>query len=151
MDVNRQHVLRTPPLILLLLLLALLSACRQDTPEAALRAQIAQMQVAASERRAGDFMGAVASDFVGNDGMDRVALHNMLRLQMLRNSIVRLSTGPLQIEIKGDRATVRTHVVLTGGNGGVLPDRTQAHAITSGWRLEAGEWRIYYAQWEPTL
>lgn len=147
-DANGQHDVRWPRLILLILLLALLSACRQDTPEAALREKLAQMQTAASERRVAEFMEAVASDFAGNAGMDRAALHNMLRLQMLRNSAVGVSIGPLQIEIKGNSATVRMHVVLTGGSGTRLPDSAQAYAITSGWRLEAGQWRVYYADWE---
>jgi len=62
---------------LILLLLAGLVACKRDTPEVALRIQLAQMQAAVGERRAGDFMQAVASGFSGNDGMDRAALHNL--------------------------------------------------------------------------
>ena len=131
----------------LLLLLAGLVACKRDTPEAALRAQLAQMQVAVGERRAGDFMQAVASDFSGNDGMDRAALHNLLRMQLLRRSKVGASTGPPQITIKGDRATVHMRAVLTGGDG-LLPDSASVYDITSGWRLEAGKWRVYYADWQ---
>ena len=144
------HGVRWLHLTLVVLLLAVLAACKRDTPEAALRAQLAQMQAAASERRVGDFMDGVATAFAGSGGMDRAALHNLLRLQMLRNSEVGVTSGPVQIEMQGDNATVRMNVVLTGGNGRLLPDSAQIYAITSGWRMEAGQWRVYYAAWESS-
>ena len=137
--------------MLMLLMLAPLSACRRDTPEAALRAQLEDMQAAATERRVGDFMDGVASDFTGNTGMDRAALHNLMRIQLLRKSDIGVTTGPVQVEIKGDTAVVRVNAVLTGGSGDLLPDSAQVYAITSGWRLKAGQWRVYYAQWQSSL
>ena len=80
--------------------------------------------------------------------MDRVALHNLLRMQFLANASVGVTTGPVTIELHDDKATVRFSVVLTGGNGRVMPDRAQSYTVTSGWRLEGDQWRVYYAQWE---
>lgn len=134
---------------LFLLMLAALAACARDTPETALRAQLQRMQTAATERRAGDFMEGVAADFVGNGGMDRAALHNLMRAQVLGNSTIGATTGPVEIEEKSGRATLRFTVLLTGGSGRFLPDSAQTYSITSGWRLEDGQWRVYYAQWKP--
>ena len=137
---------------LLILGLAALAACRPDTPEAALRAQLEEMLTAASERRTGDFMDGVAADFIGNEGMDRAALHNMLRVQMLGKSKIGAITGPLEIDMQDDRATVRFTVMLTAvptGGGRFFPDSAQTYAITSGWRNEDGQWRLHYAQWSP--
>jgi hypothetical protein len=134
---------------LLLLVLAVLAACARDTPETALRAQLQRMQTAASERKASDFMEGVASDFVGNEGMDRAALHNLMRAQVLGNSTIGVTTGPVEIEQKDGQATLRFTVLLTGGSGRFVPDSAQTYAITSGWRIEDGEWRVYYAQWKP--
>ena len=53
------------------------------------------------------------------------------------------------MEIVGDRATVRFSAVVTGGSGRFLPERAQAWEVTSGWRDEGGDWRLYYAQWKP--
>lgn len=135
---------------LLLLALAALAACARDTPETALRAQLQRMQTAAVERRTGDFMEGVAADFVGNDGMDRAALHNLMRAQVLSNSTIGVTTGPVEIDMKSDQATLRFTALLTGGNGRFIPDSAQTYSITSGWRLEDGEWRVYYAQWKPS-
>ena len=97
------------------------------------------------------FIEAVAEDFSGNAGTDRAALHNLLRMQFLGNAKVGITTGPLQVEMQGERAKVGFTAVLTGGSGRFLPDAAQSYAITTGWRMEKGEWRLYYAQWEPTL
>ena len=134
---------------LLLLALAALMGCARDTPETALRAQLQRMQSAASERSASDFMEGVATDFVGNDGMDRAALHNLMRAQVLGNSTIGVTTGPVEIEQKDGEAILRFTVLLTGGSGRFIPDNAQTYSITSGWRIEDGEWRVYYAQWQP--
>lgn len=134
---------------LLLLALAALAACARDTPEMALRAELQRMQTAASERKASDFMEGVAADFIGNEGMDRAALHNLMRAQVLGNSTIGVTTGPVEIEQKDGQATVRFTVLLTGGSGRFVPDSAQTYSITSGWRIEDGEWRVYYAQWKP--
>ena len=109
------------------------------------------MQAAAEARDQGAFIEAVAEDFSGNAGTDRAALHNLLRMQFLGNAKVGITTGPLQVEMQGERAKVGFTAVLTGGSGRFLPDAAQSYAITTGWRMEKGEWRLYYAQWEPTL
>lgn len=109
------------------------------------------MQAAAGEREIGAFMEGVTHDFVGNQGMDRAALHNMLRGQVLSRSGIAVVTGPLDVKMKGDHASVRFTAMVTGGNRRLLPDSAQAYAISSGWRLEEGEWCVYYAEWEPKL
>lgn len=116
-----------------------------------MRAQLKEMQSAAGEGRMGDFMEGVTDDFAGNEGMDRAALHNLLRMQALSKSNVSVTTGPLQIQMQGAQANVRFDAILAGGSGRFLPDSAQTYSITSGWRIEKGEWRVYYAQWEPVL
>ncbi len=136
------------PLLILLALTQLLG-CSGEAPEAALRAQLGEMQAAASAGEPGEFMRGVTDDFIGNQGMDRAALHNLLRLQMLGRSNIGATLGPLDVDLQGDRATVRFSAVLTAGAGSRLPDSVGAYSITSGWRREDDEWRVYYAQWEP--
>ncbi len=133
------------------LVLLLLAACSRPDAEQRLRAEFDAMKTAAVERRVGDFMDGVSADFTGNDGADRVALHNMMRLQVLGRSSVGVITGPLEIEMQDATATVRFSAVLSGGSGRFVPDSAQAYSVTSGWREESGEWRIYYAQWKPQL
>ncbi len=95
-------------------------------------------------------MEGVAADFVGNEGMDRAALHNLMRAQVLGNSTIGVTTGPVEIDMKSDQATLRFTALLAGGSGRFIPDSAQTYSITSGWRLEDGQWRVYYAQWKPS-
>jgi hypothetical protein len=129
------------------LLCGLLASCSQTSPEQRLQRQFERMQAAVEEKRTDDFMAGVSTGFAGKNGMDRAALHNLLRLQMLGNASVGVTRGPLDIQLQGDHATVKCSVLLIGGGGRFLPERAQNYAIISGWREEEGEWRVYYADW----
>lgn len=137
--------------LLLAAILLLLAACSSEPAEQRLRDTIDAMQLAAIEHRPGDFMESVASDFIGEGSLDRAAMHNLLRAQLLRNREIGVTRGPLDIEMQGDRATVRFKLVATGGAGGLLPERAQGYDITSGWRDEDGEWRLFLVEWKEAL
>src|SRR3546814_16146419 len=92
-----------------------------------------------------------AADFVGNDGLDRDGARRLAALHFLRNAEIGVTSGPLDIHLQDDHATVRTTVVLTGGSGGLLPDTGRAHAVTSGWRLEDGRWGMSSLEVSPAL
>lgn len=148
---GRRFGWRELPRGLFLCALMAMLACHRGSPETALRTQLQEMQSAASEGRMGDFMEGVTDDFAGNEGIDHAAPHNLLRMQALAKSSLSVTTGPLRIQLQGDRATVRFDALLAGGSGRFLPDSARSYSITSGWRIERGEWRVYYAQWEPML
>ena len=137
--------------MLLGLALALLSGCSQEPAEARLRSTIDAMEAAVIERRPADFMERVAEDFVGDQGLDRAAMHNLLRAQLVRNAKIGVTRGPLDVKLQGERATVTFKLVLTGGAGGLLPERAQGYAVTSGWRDVDGEWELFLAEWKPAL
>jgi hypothetical protein len=127
----------------------LLAGCTRTPPEQRLREQMAAMQQALEQRQPGAFMDGVAEEFGGNGGMDRAALQQMVRGQALVNANIGLTLGPAEVEVRGDRATVRFSAVATGGSGRFVPDRAQAWDVTSGWRDQDGHWRLYYAEWKP--
>ncbi len=131
------------------LALLLVAGCSRTPPEQRLREQIASMQQALEQRRPADFMDGVAADFGGNAGVDRAALQQVVRAQMLANARIGVTVGPADVEIRGDRATVKFSAVATGGSGRFMPDSAQAWDVTSGWREEDGQWRLYYAEWAP--
>lgn len=134
-------------LLVLAVLATLLAGCSRETPDMRLRASVEQMHSALEERDPAGFMEYVAADFSGNGGMDRAALHNLLRAQLLANARIGATLGPLQVQLHDDHATVRFHVVLTGSDNRVLPERAGGYSVTSGWRDEDGHWRAYYADW----
>lgn len=135
----------------LLLTLLVLAGCRREPPEVRLRERISQMQKALEARNPGDFMDGVAEDFGSDSGMDRQALHNLLRAQVLRNASIGISLGPMEVSIQGERASVSFSAMATGGQGGLLPDSARPWAVTTGWRDSPDGWQLIHAQWQPIL
>jgi len=136
----------------LLALLTLLVACHRTPDEQRVRESITAMQQAVETGRPRDFMAYVSNDFTGNEGtVDREGLMNILRVEVLRNEHAGVTLGPIDMELQGDRATVHVTATLTGGSGGLLPERGSIYAITSGWRREGNDWRCYNASWEQKL
>ena len=130
---------------------ALLAGCAKEPAEQRLRAQVVQMQEAIAAREVSTFMEGVTEDFIGSGNVDRAALHNLVRLQVMRNARIGVTLGPMEVTLRGERAQVDFDAVVTGGAGGLLPERAQAYRISSGWREEDGEWRVFSADWKPAL
>ena len=129
-----------------------IAACHRTPDEQVIRNSISAMQQAVESREPRDFMAYVSSDFTGNDGaVDRQGLMNILRVEVLRNDKPGVALGPIDVDLQGDRATVRVTATLTGSSGGLLPERASVYVITSGWRREGREWRCYNASWEQKL
>ena len=131
-----------------LMVLAGLVACSSETPEAQLRQRFDAMQAAVEEKRIGDFMDGVSEEFTGAGGLDRAALHNLVRARTLANASIGATTGPLEVRVDGDNATVSFHLLLTGSSGRLLPEQARTYDVTTAWRREEGDWRIYHAQWD---
>lgn len=127
-------------------------ACSRPSDETQIRDALTAMQKAVEAGKPADFMAHVADDFTGEAGtLDRAALHNLLRGQALTSTHIGVTLSLLEVELRGDRATVRTTVALTGGNGRWIPERGSIHRIESGWRKHDGHWRCINAEWERSL
>jgi len=138
--------------IAVFVMLLLLGACQHTPDEQRIREAIAAMQQSVEAGKPRDFISYVSKDFTGNDGtVDRDGLLNILRVEVLRNEHAGVTLGPIEVDVQGDRATVHVTATLTGGSGGVLPERASVYAITSGWRREGSDWRCYNASWEQKL
>lgn len=137
--------------VLLLALVTLLAACSKPPAEERLRTRFEAMRTAVLERRPGDFMDGVAEDFTGEGNIDRAAMHNLLRAQLLRNADIGATVGPLDIRIDGERATMEFTMVLTGSSGGLIPERANGWSVKTGWRDGDEGWQVYFAEWSPGL
>jgi len=143
---------RLTPTGLILLLALLLSGCSRTSDEQRIRDAMAAMQQAMESRNPRAFMAHVSDDFIGNSAdFDRAALANLLRIEVLRNESIGATLGPIDIEMQGDRARVRTAATFTGGSGGMLPERGSIYAITSGWKRSGKDWVCFSATWEQQL
>lgn len=105
------------------------------------------MQSALEERSLSGVMDAVADDFGGSQGLDAQGMRRLVQMQIIGNRRLGATTGPIEVEMQGERATARFSVLLTGGRGGFLPERGRAYRVESGWRVEDGEWKVFYAEW----
>jgi hypothetical protein len=132
-------------------LLLALAGCESTPPEQKLRATISKMQTDGEQHRVGDVMDSVAEDFGGGGGMDRQALHRMLIGISMQNQELGVTIGPIDVEVIGDRATAKFTLGASGGSGRLLPDRAQVYDVTTGWRLEDGEWKLISASWKEKL
>lgn len=118
------------------------------SPEHALRSTIDSLELAIEQRDNGALGDHLADDFIGPDGLDVDGARRLARLMFLRNQDISVVLGPLEISLLDEHATVRCSAALTGGSGGLLPDSGQLYDITSGWRLEGGEWRMTSIDWK---
>ena len=131
-------------------LLLVLSACARTPPEQKLRETLAGLQTAIEHHDAAAVDDVLAEDFIGPDGLDRKAARRMAQGAFLRYRDVGVTTGPLDIALRPDDATVRFTAALTGGSG-ALPSSGQVYDVETAWRLEDGEWRLVNASWKPRL
>lgn len=140
-------------LLCFLLAAALMAGCSRTTDEQRIRDTITAMQQAMEARNPRAFMAHVTDDFIGNEaGFDREALANLLRAEVFRNDDVGVTLGPIDIEMKGDRATATLIATFTGGSsGGLLPERGSIYTITSGWKRHGSEWVCFSGRWEQKL
>lgn len=135
-------------LVLIAALVAAVAGCRHTPDEQMIRNAIGAMQQALEAGNPRDFMTHVAPDFTGQDGRyDRDGLHNLLRVQVLRNGRIGVVLGPVDVDVQGKRATVHVTATLTGGPAGWLPERGAIYTFTSGWRKRGSAWRCYNASW----
>jgi hypothetical protein len=133
-------------------LLVALCACTRTTPEQQLRDTVSSLQAGIETRDAGDIRAVLADDFVGPEGLDREGAVRMAQAMFLRHRDIGVTiTGPLQVRMQPDHASVRFDVARSGGSGGVLPDTARLYSVETGWRLQDGDWRLTSAEWTPRL
>ncbi|HEU4615797.1 MAG TPA: hypothetical protein VFS15_27060 [Kofleriaceae bacterium] len=89
----------------------------------------------------------VADDFVGNDGIDRNELANVVRAQLLGANGIGVRLGSIAVELHGDRAIARFDADFTDSSGRWIADRATTVHFETGWRREGRTWRCYNAKW----
>ena len=137
--------------LLLALVMALCASCGRTDPEAALRGRVDAIAAAIEARDAAAMQRHLATDFIGNDGLDREGARRLAMGYVLRYRDLGVSLGPLEVEMAPAHATVRCKAVLRGGSGRALPDSARIYDVESGWRMEDGEWKLASVRWTPVL
>ena len=134
-----------------LTVLALQAGCARPPPEQQLRTALTSLQASIEARDASALEATLASDFVGQDGLDRDGARRLAMAMFLRHRDVGARIGPPRITLMGQHARVQFTAALTGGAGGILPDAARVFDVETAWRMEDGDWRLISAQWAPRL
>ncbi|MFN7958956.1 MAG: hypothetical protein U0P46_11640 [Holophagaceae bacterium] len=122
-------------------LLAALSACRSDTPEAQVR-RIFEACRAAVE--AGDAEAAAAPldpGFQGPEGLDRTTARLFLA-GLFRQGKVGVTVVRNEVAVRGDEAIQEVDLILTSRQGGLLPQDASQRAFRLTWRKTQGDWLL---------
>lgn len=99
----------------MVIVLALAACPRQSSPEAEIRALVTQAQTAAEERDVRVLRALIADDYADDRGLDRKAVENLIRLQVLRHQSVHLFVRIRGIEFpEPDRVLVSVAAAMAG-------------------------------------
>jgi len=141
----------SPPLTFVLVLLALLAGCADDSsPEQQVRAVIDSLEVAAEARDVGDLMEHVSDNYRDARGQDRQEAALFARGYFVTNQSVHLLTRIESLEFPApDEARVKVQVGMAGSGGaageaGLSADLQNFDLVLV---REDGEWKVSYADW----
>jgi hypothetical protein len=138
--------------VTLAILVLQLSGCSTEDAEARIRATIAEMEQLAEAGNVSDFMDYVADDFSGDrGGVDRNALSNLLRIQIMKHTRVSANVLSQDYELFEGRAVVKMTVLLTGGPRSWLPDSGRVYQFDTSWRESGGDWLLLAADWQAVV
>lgn len=126
------------------LILALL-ACRSDKPEDLVRKAFDGCRAAVE---AGDAAGATEvldAAFKGPEGMDKAAARLFL-LGTLRREKVGITVLRNEVTVQGREALQEVDLMLTGRQGGLLPQDASHRQFQLRWRQVGSQWRLLELQ-----
>jgi hypothetical protein len=141
-------------LAMVLIMATLLAACRseRDTPEAEVRALIRSAAAAAEQKQLGTLRDMVSERYADEQGLDKRAAENLLRLQFLRNERLHLYTRIQSVTLpQPDRAQAVVLVAMAGvpiASEADLPAlRADLHRFEIDFAREDKTWRVQRAVW----
>lgn len=133
---------------LVLLCLAVLTACSPDSPETRIKKAF-DASVRAVE--AGDAAGAskvLSPAFTGPEGMDRAGARLFLA-GLLREEKVGVTVFSQKIAVEGSLAVQSVDLLVTGRTGGsLLPGDRSRETLVLRWELRDGDWALRELQQE---
>ncbi|HTO05956.1 MAG TPA: hypothetical protein VMR86_02780 [Myxococcota bacterium] len=134
--------------------LLLWAACSAgDTPEAAVRRVLGELERAAEARDAGLIQPHLSESYRDSEGNDRRAVLALATGHFLRNRSIHLLTRVSELEVEGAAAHT---VVLVAMAGTPIADASALHGVHADLyrfdlrlRNEDGHWRVTSAEWQP--
>ena len=140
--------------LLSLIVAAPLPGCRGErtSPEAEVRAQINSAVTASEQKSLGTLKDIVSEKYADEQGQDKRAIENLLRLHFLRNEALHLYARTASVTLpQPDRAEAVVLVAMAGvpiASAQELPTlRADLHRFDISFAREAKTWRVQRAAW----
>jgi hypothetical protein len=151
---NRFSFQRWPALIFMLSVASFTGACssERDSPEAQVRALLAQGEAAAEKKESGVLRQLISEKYSDSQGQDKKAVEAMLRYYFLRNQSIHLFTRIRQIGFpQTDLAQADVMVAMAGQPISDAEElerlRADLHRFEITLARENGEWKVIRAEW----
>lgn len=120
--------------------LALL-ACGNGTPESQVRRAFEACRAGVEAGDAATASAPLDPAFRGPGGMDRSAARLFLAT-LLRRDKVGITVLRSEVEVRGPEALQEVDLLLTGRQGGLLPEDATRRTFGLRWRRKGQEWRL---------
>jgi hypothetical protein len=146
---NQSNLRRATAYTLILLQALWLAGCGKPAPaEEAIAAAISDMASALEQREASPIVARLHDDLIIREGihgaLGKEQAGRMLTATFFRHKNISVVLTNIEVtpdSIRDDRASARFNALVTGGSGGMLPDRAQLYRISSEWQL-ADDWQL---------
>ena len=141
---------------ILLLMALVVTSCGGDTsPEAQVRAVVAEAEAAAEARDASALLDLIADDYRDSRGNGADEIRRYVRGYLVAHQSVHLLVRIEELELKAtDLARLRATVAMVGreAEGAATWDlAADVHEFDVTLAREDGEWRVTRADWRPAL
>jgi len=141
--------------ILLLSVLAVASCGGDTSPEAQVRAVVAEAEAAAEARDASALLDLVADDYCDDRGNGAEEIRRYVRGYLVAHQSVHLLVRIEELELKAtDLARLRATVAMVGReaeSAAAWDLAADVHEFDVTLAREDGEWRVTRADWRPAL
>jgi hypothetical protein len=152
MSKQASSVCRRALCLLLLTLPMLLIGCAEPTtPEAEVRAFIAEAETAAEARDLSDMRPLIAENYSDRRGNDKPSLENLLRFLFVTHQSVHLQVYIESIEFEQPGVANAIALVGMADTAGALPDVDLYQFDARLIRNDADEWQLVEADWRRGL
>lgn len=127
-----------------------LLACHSQSPIDALDAAAQRLEKNLSSKRNSAVTEQLHQDFSAQQGMDKKAAQQYMRLLFMRfknvNILVINRTCQLDNSYR-DRGHCSAQVAISGAQG-LIPERADYYTVTSQWQHNGDDWQLFKLDWD---
>lgn len=134
-----------------LLFAGLISCAEPESDEAMLYVYLDEIKIAVENRSVKQVEPFLSEAFVANNRFDKEELTRLMRVYFFKYQSVNIFETNLKVILNPSdpyQATVQGTVLVSGGDGGLLPQRGRLYELEGRWLKLQGEWRLVSLNWK---